>query len=354
MLVLRRHELMRRLGNWAKKQGARLMFDTKFSEPVFDSRGKLAGAILNRPDGALRVQARLCADASGFSAALRTSLPENYGVETFKIDQRNLSYLILHYVKLKDPDKDAVNSVTTWCPYHIWLAPSDDPEDGALIGVGTGLSYEKAEQSFKTFAQKGYLPDYELDFIEKSNNCRHRSLHSFVADGFIALGDAACIANPKSGEGITSAWNLCSIAAEEFGEAMKDGTYPTADSVWKINTKYMRSMGALYAMQFASRTAVSLCNAEETDYMFAHSIFYQDEKKEGEGRLGLKLLWALLSGGLSRERIRNFKSSLALGNKIFKHYLAYPENPAEFASWVRKADELWTKAGRMPGAENPY
>ena len=353
MLVLRRQALMRRIAEWAQKQGARLMYDTGFKQPVFNDKGQLAGVVLNQKEKELRVTARLCADASGSPAVLRTRLNEKCGVETFQIGTRDKSYLILHYVKLKNPEKDQVNSVTTWCPLHIWLAPSDNP-NGALIGVGTGFSYEKAEQNFNAFVQNGYLPEYEFDFAEKSNNCRHRPLHSFVADGFVALGDAACIANPRSGEGVTPAWYHGSVAAEEFGRAMKNGAYPLRDAVWKVNSRYMYNMGALYAMQFANRTAVSGCSAEETDYLFKQSIFYRAETEQGKGGDGIRLLRALISGRLSRERIRNFRASMAIGKRIYKHYQAYPENPEGFDSWVRKANELWVQADNMPGADNPY
>jgi hypothetical protein len=68
------------------------------------------------------VNARLTVDASGIPAVVRTSLPENYGVETFVTGPRDQFYVVLHYIKLKDPVKDKVTTTTTWPYYKTWLA----------------------------------------------------------------------------------------------------------------------------------------------------------------------------------------------------------------------------------------
>jgi flavin-dependent dehydrogenase len=353
-LVLRRHGLMRRIGAWAEEKGAELLFDAEFKKPVFDEKGRLAGAVLSQKNKELELRARLTVDASGFPAVVRTGLPEDYGMENFKLGPESLSFLILHYVKLKNPEQDQVNSVTTWCPYHIWLAPSDDPGPrGALIGVGSGLSYERAEQNFKEFLAKGCLPEYKLDYIEKSNNCRHRALFSFVADGLVVLGDAACVINPKTGEAVPVGWQQGAIAAEVAGAVLKNETFPSREKLWPINSRYMRTQGAQYSMDFASRTAASYHSPEEIDYMFKHSILYRDEN-ESKGSLGLKLLGARLSGGLSGESIKNIQAALSLGKAIYKHYRNYPETPEAFGNWARRARDFWETATGLPGAENPY
>jgi flavin-dependent dehydrogenase len=353
-LVLRRHGLMCRVGAWAKGKGAELLFDAEFKKPVFDENHRLAGAVLSRRGEELRIRARLVADASGFSAVVRTSLPGDYGIETFMVGPESLSFLILYYIKLKHPERDRINSVTTWCPYHIWLAPSNDPGPrGALIGVGTGTSYENAERSLEKFLTKGFLPEYELNFIEKSNNCRHRSLFNFVADGFVALGDAACVINPKTGEAVPVGWRHGSIAADVADQAMRDEAYPLREKLWAINPRFMKDQGAQYSMDFASRTAASHHSPEEIDYMFEHSICYRGEKEKA-GNLTLKLYNALWSGGLSRESVKNIKTALSLGKKIYKHYMVYPEGPESFGAWAEKAHNLWEEVRALPGANLLY
>ena len=85
VLVLRRQQIIKRLAEWAQAQGAEIMYETAFKQPMFNAEGRLAGAKLqkvtaNSNPEEITITARLCADASGIPAVLRTSLPENYGI----------------------------------------------------------------------------------------------------------------------------------------------------------------------------------------------------------------------------------------------------------------------------------
>jgi flavin-dependent dehydrogenase len=73
----------------------------------------------------------------------------------------------------------------------------------------------------KKFESLGFLPDNELESIEQSSTPYRKPPYSFISDGFLVIGDSACITNPWTGEGVPYAWLLCSIAAEEFGKVMK-------------------------------------------------------------------------------------------------------------------------------------
>jgi electron-transferring-flavoprotein dehydrogenase len=346
VLVLRRAPLMKRLAEWARAQGAELRLNTEYGQPVFDGENRLTGAILRQDGAESRITARLTADASGIGAAVRTTLPENYGVENFVTGPRDQFYVVLRYVKLKNPAEDAVEVTRTWPYYKTWLAPQLDP-GGAIMGVGANLSFDYAERCWKRFAERVRMPEHELDHIEQSSTPYRRPPYSFVADGFVVLGDAACITNPWSGEGVPYAWRLCSIAADEFGRCMKDGAYPDRKAAWQVNVRYARSQGAEFARNLAMLSGAVQCSPEENDYEFQHSIIFKDDDDKGKGNLAVKLLKGLLSGGLSISALRKLAGAVSIGGKIFKHYRSFPENPAEFGGWAQKAEALWSRAGSM-------
>ena len=346
VLVLRRAEMIRRIAAWAREQGAELFFETAFDKPLFDGEGRLAGALLQQGGGGLRVNARLTADASGIPAVLRTSLPAGYGVENFVTTPRDQFYVVLHYGTLKNPERDRVELNTTWVHYKTWFAPQHE-KDGAIIGVGANLSFDYAERCFQRFAAKGYLPEYTLDHIEQGSTPYRRPPYSFAADGFVALGSAACISNPWSGEGVPYGWLLGSIAAEKAGSAMKGGAYPSRDALWGINSRYVDEQGALFAKNLAMLCGATRCSEEENDYEFKHSIIYEDDNEKGKGNLALKLLGAVFSGGLSLTALGSLLSASSIGEKMYKHYKAYPKTPVGLDGWAAKADMLWKKAGSM-------
>ncbi|KAA6363028.1 MAG: hypothetical protein EZS28_041445, partial [Streblomastix strix] len=230
------------------------------------------------------------------------------------------------YAKLKDPIKDKITVTNMWPYQKIWIASQTDG-DGALIGVGSNLSYEYAEKALKQFETLGYLPENELERIEQSSTPYRRPPYSFVGDGFLAVGDSACVTTPWGGEGVPYAWLLCQIASEEFGKAMKEPGILKKESVWNVNLRYQELQGALFAKNLALLPGALSCKPEENDYEFKKSIIVQDESEQGQG-------WILINAYL-------------IGEKIFKHYMNYPKDPTGMKDWIEQADALWKKTVSM-------
>jgi hypothetical protein len=68
------------------------------------------------------------------------------------------------------------------------------------------------------------------------------------------------------------------------------------------------------------------------------------EVKMGLGRLisvAARLIGGRLSGGLSKEGFKALMAAMGIAGKVRKHYEAYPQSPARFAKWEKKARKLW-------------
>ena len=344
VLVLHRHLFIKRMVKRAKEKGVEILFDTEFQKLLYNEKGRICGAAVRSGDGQVEIRSRLVADASGIPAVVRTRLPPGYGVENFVTGERDQFYVVLRYVKLKDPEYKLTPA--GWPYYKTWIAPQHLP-GGAIIGVGASLSFAYAEQCYKRFCSAITLPDHELMYVEKSSTPYRRPPYSFVADGFVVLGDAACMTNPWNGEGVPYAWCLCSIAAEEFGRVMKDGCIPSTEQVWNVNLRYIREQGAQFAQFLSMLTGAVDCTAEENDYEFEKSIIFQDDEEKQEGGLIGKVLKGMLQGKLSVRTVAKLAGAASTGSRMLKLYRAYPDNPQGLASWARRADKLWAKAGSM-------
>jgi flavin-dependent dehydrogenase len=345
VLVLRRGGLMRRLVAWAREQGARVFLETEFSSPLFDDRGRLAGGLFRGKEGEVRIDARLTADASGIGAAVRTALPNAYEVENFVTGPRDQFYVVLRYVRLKNPD-DKVECTRSWPFYKTWIAPQLK-SGGAIYGVGANLSFDYANRCWDRFTRRVSVPAHEVEYTEQSSTPYRRPPYSFVADGFVVLGDAACITNPMTGEGVPYAWLLCSIAAEEFGKALREGAYPERGTVWPVNRRYFQAQGASFAQTLALLPGAVNCSPEENDYEFERSIIFEDDKEKAKGNLVLNLLKGLIAGKLSLGTLRGLFAAVISGSGIYNHYMNFPEEPGGFDGWVKKADALWKKTGSV-------
>ena len=180
--VMHLPQYVRKLRAWAERQGVKIQFETKFQELLFDGQGRIQGAVLCNNGERFAVKARLVADCSGIDAVVRTRLPESYGVETFVVEPADKYHVVLHYIKLADPERDRVTLSTSWPYYKTWAAPSTDPE-GAIFGVGAGGSFETAEENYQGFLRMVSMPPHSLHHIEKGIVPAHRAPYSFVADG---------------------------------------------------------------------------------------------------------------------------------------------------------------------------
>ncbi len=343
--VLKRHGFLKRLKEWAQNLGVVVLHKARFVSPVFNGAGQLSGGMIEYNDELHRVSARLVADASGIPSVVRTALPDGYGVENFEIGPRDKFYVVLYYVKLDGPERDRVEGTCGWPYYKTWIAPQEDP-DGAILGVGANLSFEYAEYCFQKFAGRVSLPPHKVVRVEKGCTPYRRPPYSFVADGFIALGDAACLTNPWSGEGMAAAWVQAEIAIDEAGRALMDGAYPTQESLWRLNPRYYAAQGAQFAQMLSMLAGAVSCTPEENDYEFSRSIIFRDEK-EKEGSLMSGIIKGVLAGKLKFSTLRSLADAAHTGGRILKHYQAYPARPGDFPGWRMKADVLWKRARSM-------
>jgi len=357
-IVMKLPLFLQRLKSWAEESGVEYSLQTKFLDLVYEDN-KIAGIKAEVQGKTKIIKSRLVADCSGIQATVRTKLLPHTLVETFDIDSTEKFYVVLRYVKLKNPEKDRVTRTDNYPYYKTWIAPQTDP-NGAIIGVGANLSYEYAEKCFQKFASVITLPEYELEKIEKGTTPYRRPPFSFVGDGFVTLGDSACITKPFSGEGITAAWNLCAIAAQVASEAMKGGAYPTRELLWQVNVKYNRSQGADFANLLATLTGAVDATAEENDYEFKKDIVFASKDMTKMNRefaaklslsdmlsLGVKVLIGVISGKIRLKTVKSLLKAVSVAGALEKHYKAYPEQPQEFDAWQERALALWEKAGSM-------
>jgi len=331
---------IKRLRRTAQESGAAFRFETAFRELHYEN-GRIAGIVT--ADGET-IPARLVVDASGIPSVVRRCVRDPF-MENFEIGPRDKFYVLLKYVKLKDPAISVVDS-TSWPYYKGWIAPQHTP-GGAIVGVGANLSFDYARKCMAKFESAIPLPAYELQYEEMACTPYRRPPFSFVTDGFLVIGDAACLTKPINGEGIPSAWVQCTPAAEIVAEALKDGGYPTKEKLWQINRIYQTGEGAAYAGERAMLIGAVSMTERDNDYLYKKGIVFKSDDEPEVENLPLALLKGVLAGEFSLKALIGLVSSTLKGAALEKHYKAYPADPADFPAWEKKALKLWEKAGSM-------
>ena len=331
---------IKRLRADAVAAGAHFRFSTAFQRLRYEN-GHIAGIVTAEGE---EIPARLVVDASGISAAVRRTVKDPY-IENFETGPRDKFYVLLKYVKLKDPNLSVVDS-TSWPYYKGWIAPQHTP-GGAIIGVGANLSFDYARKCMAKFEAAIPLPEYELQYEEMACTPYRRPPFSFVTDGFLVIGDAACLTKPINGEGIPSAWVQCTPAADIVADALKNSGYPTREKLWPINRIYQSGEGAAYAGERAMLIGAVDMTPKDNDYLYKNGIvFKSDDEPECENMLKV-LIKGVIAGQFSLKSLISLAGSTLKGEMLKKHYQNYPATPTGYKKWERQARVLWHLAGSM-------
>jgi len=359
-LLCRLKEFVWRLRNWCGEAGVVFLDEAKFTELVYCKHG-VRGAKFLHGGAEITVHARLTADCSGPDALPRRSLRKPTAVEGFELDPRDMFYVLLEYVKLKYPERDAPKRAEHWAFYKGWIGQAPNPDE-CIIGVGANLSYEYAETCLQRFKETIEMPAGEVVLRQRGSIPSRRPPYSMADHGFVALGDAACM-NKWIGEGITSGWVGCNIAAEVAGRAMRGGAYPTLEALWEFNVRYQTGQQADFA--YINATAINAvdCSADEMQYEFEHGIVFNDkamtrlnrewnaEMPPGE-TIGLvaKVARGFATGSISPATLRSLLRGIQYATLLKAHYKNYPKTPQGFGQWAARCEKLWKACGTLADA----
>lgn len=356
VIGMRKHRYILRLNDNAVEAGAELIYGASFSDFIFDAEGKIVGAKYQTAGGEHEALAAIVADCSGIPSVARRALPDGINCENFEISPRDMFYVVLRYVRYPEGHEKVVHT-DSYLQYKVWSAPQDD-EKGGILGVGANLGFDYAEEMFREFRKNVPWCNYTVQKIERGRTPYRRPPYSFVADGFIAMGDAACLTKPNNGEGCTSSLYQAEIAVDVISNALKEGGYLTEERLWSINKRYIEVQGKSFAGTMALLTGAAYLNCEENEYFFKNDIIFSKSIMSGFGK-GISISPAeaertvrLLSKGIATgkvrtELVRRVLSAFKNSTEIKALYSEFPETPEGFDVWRGKANELWEKIGSM-------
>ncbi len=350
-----------RLERWAMDAGATFVFEAEFTSLVFDENGKICGIKYNHAGETVEVRGKLVADCSGIPSVVRRSLPDQYGVENFEIGPDDMFYVNLRYVKYQNP-RDYVKKNRSWTYYKTWEAPQADPH-GAILGVGANFSSSYADKIFDKFEKTVSLPKYTVERIERGTTPYRRPPYSMVSDGFIAMGDAACLTKPSCGEGVTSSMVQAKIAWQTVDKLLRQGKPLTRENLWPINKKYVNAQGRAFASQLATVSGAVATSPKENDFFFKKDIIFSEASFEALGRgeelkfsnaeiakMAVTMAAGVISGQLRIKTIKALLKAMKDGDKISAVYAKYPNTPEDFEAWTEIADAAWSTCTDMTEA----
>lgn len=356
VIGMHKHEYIMKMSAQAENAGAKIIYGAAFNDFLKDDNGKIMGARYTLEGNECAVEGKIVADCSGIPSAARTKLADNAYVENFKLKPEDIFYVVLYYAKYADESVNPLDLHGSFMQYKSWSAPSGD-DHGAILGIGANYGYALAEEIFKDVRRNIPWPKYTVEKVEKGMTPYHRTLYSFVEDGFIAMGDTAFLTKPTCGEGCTSSLYQAEIAVEVISKLLKEDKPLTKENMWQINKRYMQSQGKEFDSLRPILIGIIGYSYKEAEYMFKNDVLFSQKilGSLDDLTLGAPDIAKIVSGILKGILTHNIKPSnvkktlkgLIESDEVNKLYDEYPSSPEGYFAWKAKADALWAKIGKV-------
>lgn len=343
-----------------KKAGVRFFSEVRAVSPVTSGK-RVTGMLCRKKNGAdLCVNASITIDATGFNAALVRVLPDRFGFD-FPDSSRHVVSAANCLHELIPANADRAIAAGLFAPDEIVARMG---VHGAYSTVYSFLS----KRARTAYLLVGLMGDRENvvgarevvdDFLRRSGcfgrrirasagNIRVRhSLDRMVADGFMAVGEAACTVFPMHGSGVASALITGMIAARTAAGALRAKDV-SAGALWPYAAAYQRDRGARLAAYDATRLTLDAFSEADVAALLEGGVMQAEDTLNGlqinRPRVSPQSIPARLRGFAAHPR--TVPAIVRMGitvQRIMAHYRRYPAScdEASFAAWRRKKKRIF-------------
>lgn len=330
-IIVDKHLMLQRLLGYAKDSGVQVKDKTEFKS--LNIENDYVTGITTYLDES--ISAKVVIDASGISGALKEHLPE-----TFKIEKAmNPRSIARAYVELleKQENSTQLSSYLAVSDGYVWRTPTE-------VGYG---SFDPS------IDLKAKLHEY-INNIMKVKTDPHKStygrisvrqnIYNMVANGFVTLGDAACMVSPIEGAGIATGMVGAKVAAQVINEALEKNDV-SQKNLWKFNTIYNKSHGAKYAYMDMLRRGITGLSGDDIDFAFEKDIIVNKDVLDSlTGDIAnvssLDKVQRAFRGIRRPGILLRMETCMSRSKELKEHYMNYPEDLAHLDTWVNKLDQI--------------
>ena len=352
--IVNRRLFGQRLLKYAIEAGAKFMDLMRVLEPIIEN-GYVVGVSVRdlRRERIVKIRGRVVVDASGFLATVRSKLPREMGVEV-RVDPDDAIVAYREIRRLKEPHDDP-NTCKIYldadvaCGGYYWIFPRG--EDGVNVGLGLqmskGVLNPKRQLYDYVLRQPAFAGSKLLDeggwFVPT-----RRPLLSMVANGFMAVGDAACQANPLHGGGMGPSMLGGILAGEVAAEAASSGDV-SREGLWSYNVRFIEAYGAKQAKLDVLRILLQKLSNRELNFGMERRLITEDEllrisTGSSFGLGALDVIRRLMRSLENPSLLFRLYRCARLVKEVSRAYAKYPRSPEGFEEWEKVVRELFQRA----------
>ena len=350
--ALNRYNFGQRILKMALDVGAELYDKHHVLQPIIEgSRVKGVIATNLKTGEKTEFQAKVVIDASGAIPAVRSKLPEEWWVSE-KVPREDYDICYREIIELnKEVEKEyaAVYLNTEIAPggYWWWF-----PKNKNTVNVGLGVQWTKEAPNPKDQFEKYIRPRIKNHIVKVIHSGggivpARRTISCMVWNGFIAVGDAACTANPIHGGGIGPSLLSALKAAETIKEALETDK-PSIENLWSYHHKYLEIYGAKQASLNILRIYLQNLSNNDFNLILEKNILNNQDLlnvvSNAEIKMNLLTKFGITIKLLSKPslllKIKTVKNYM---EKTQKLYLNYPKKVTQFELWQKSIKTLFNE-----------
>lgn len=389
-LLVHRGLLGQRLLRLARQAGAELLAGAEVTGVIVEGVGApgVAGVRVGVGTQGREIRARVTIDAGGFFAPVRRHLPPEV-LPPYRIAREDT---ICGYREVRRlvPGRDADDPLIPPAGYpgyydflgyeggYLWAVREADGWVNIGIGVQDrpfGPDYATTGGSKPIRGPVDLVDEFCRSSLAVTDECSarghggspyiplRRCLPRLVANGFMAVGDAAWQVCPGTGYGICSSMVAGKLAGEVAARAVArvDGAGPwiPAADLWAYDAGWRRDLGADYAFIDCIRLLLISLRESEVDWLMARGIIGSHEFSPiWVGRpfryTAVDLLARGFRGTGRPGLMQKLVSTLRTGLALERLYRNAPETPGGAPAWERQEHALYEKLYRKLGVSLTY
>ena len=273
-----RHELVCYLVRQCQDVGVEFFFETEVLG-AYCLPDRVRGVRVRTPEGREEtVFADLVIDAAGMDSPVRKSLPARFGIQN-EIPDEDTFFVYRAYFEKTDPQ--ALDPRYSVYFYHCghpgmdWVITEEDFVD-VLVGKFGSLTQTEIDESLADFrAEYPYLGE---SVVRGGYRCKiplAKTLPCFVANGYAAVGDSACMTVPLNGCGIDLSLQAGGLLASVIS-GVKDDNY-TKQALWPYQERYCILHGNKLVIVAKLRAFLATLKGENIDFLLENDILTQTE-----------------------------------------------------------------------------
>jgi len=346
--VINRHRFGQRLLKQALDSGATLLDQTRAITPLLRN-GCVTGieAEQTDPKGRVEIPASITVDASGYSGAIRSRLPPDFGLEsTISSDDMIVAYREIRTDVSWSSDLGEIYLTQELAPGgYYWIF---DKGNGKVnVGLGVQMTEKHPnpkEQLYRYVLSQALFKESKPEQGGGGVVPTRRPMDCLVSNGVMLAGDAACLVNPIHGGGIGPSMLSGKLAAETAVEALEKHDVGR-EALWQYNVKYMQSYGAKQASLDIFRLLLQSISDDELNFGMKNRLVKEEDvlraSLAGDLRLSAKdKAERALRGAGRLGLLLKLEKTAAKMREIRTLYQDYPP-PEDFERWKRNVNSVY-------------